>query len=284
LLSPDVEVFRGGTAEGYPFWPVPLSLAAVISVAMPNCNPDCRDSPIDRPTSDVEYEMLVRKRIVAMFKAAQSVCAEVVVLPAIGCGVFLNEPRVIGTVMGNVLRTEFKNVFKKVLALDHIDFGMAVLTAWQPSEVPRSIYVAVESGAISDLAPGMKAFLKGITAKPELNGTVCTIVSWDKSASKWVVELAGGQKARLAAANLMPECSGAAGLADVAVSLDKSEDPEVVAVLMAPALSIETLPVTAPATAAVVTAPATAPATAPVSEPVALLEQKDQPESGSGGA
>ena len=30
LLSPDVEVFRGGSGEGYPFWQNPACLTAVV--------------------------------------------------------------------------------------------------------------------------------------------------------------------------------------------------------------------------------------------------------------
>lgn len=104
---------------------------------------------------------------------------------------------------------------------------------------------------------------------------ICTLVSWDKSASKWVVELAGGQKARLAAANLMPEFSEAA---DVAVSPDKLEDADV-AVVTAPALSPDTVEALAPATAAAVTASATA----LVTETVATLETKTQPGNGNDG-
>jgi len=33
--------------------------SGICQVAMPNCNPDCRDSPVDRPPGEAEYEMLL---------------------------------------------------------------------------------------------------------------------------------------------------------------------------------------------------------------------------------
>merc|ERR1712224_109459 len=98
ILSPEVEVFRGTSSEGYPFRSKPVCLAGVVSVAMPNCNWDCRDSPVDRPDIDGDYEMLLRAKCTAMFAAAELMSADVVVVPKIGCGVFKNDPRLIGTI------------------------------------------------------------------------------------------------------------------------------------------------------------------------------------------
>jgi len=36
----------------------------------------------------------------------------------------------------------------------------------------------------------------------EMNGTQCTVIAWDGGAEKWLIELPGGAKARLVAANL----------------------------------------------------------------------------------
>ena len=47
LLSPHVEVFREGTTLGYGFRDSVTCLAAVVSVAMPNCNTKMSDSPVD---------------------------------------------------------------------------------------------------------------------------------------------------------------------------------------------------------------------------------------------
>lgn len=47
LFSPQVEVFREGTNDGYGFSESVCGLAAVVSVAMPNCNTKMSDSPVD---------------------------------------------------------------------------------------------------------------------------------------------------------------------------------------------------------------------------------------------
>ena len=48
VLSPSVEVFRQGTAEGYSFFlDGPKTLDGIVSVAMPNLNSGVSDAPID---------------------------------------------------------------------------------------------------------------------------------------------------------------------------------------------------------------------------------------------
>eukprot|EP00401_Gymnodinium_catenatum_P079270 CAMPEP_0117605946 /NCGR_PEP_ID=MMETSP0784-20121206/79456_1 /TAXON_ID=39447 /ORGANISM="" /LENGTH=325 /DNA_ID=CAMNT_0005409007 /DNA_START=122 /DNA_END=1097 /DNA_ORIENTATION=+ len=55
VLSPAVEVFRGGSNEGYPFFAEPVRLAGVASVAMFNKNPRMSDSPLDAPADHYLY-------------------------------------------------------------------------------------------------------------------------------------------------------------------------------------------------------------------------------------
>merc|ERR1719506_551230 len=56
VLSPFVEVFRGGTNDGYPFETAAVMLDAVVSVAMPNCNEKMSDSPVDSHPEPDEYK------------------------------------------------------------------------------------------------------------------------------------------------------------------------------------------------------------------------------------
>eukprot|EP00438_Fugacium_kawagutii_P006435 Skav208834 [mRNA] locus=scaffold1193:85657:91051:+ [translate_table: standard] len=63
IVSPNVEVFRGGTDEGYPFLPEDKKFRLhVISIAMPNRNTQVRDAPMDAPADQEEYEDLVLKK------------------------------------------------------------------------------------------------------------------------------------------------------------------------------------------------------------------------------
>merc|ERR1712139_700674 len=70
VLSPCVEVFRGGTNDGYPFENEAVALEAVISVAMPNCNTGMSDSPVDAHPESFEYQNQLRRKWRAVFTAA----------------------------------------------------------------------------------------------------------------------------------------------------------------------------------------------------------------------
>lgn len=125
ILSPCVEVFRGATSEGYPFWREKVNLAAVVSVALPNCNPEARNTPVDKPSSDAEYEALLLSKFKAVLSATASVNAEVLVMPSVGCGVFKNDPQVVGAAFGEALRS-FPCSCNKVLVADQGAFGQSV--------------------------------------------------------------------------------------------------------------------------------------------------------------
>eukprot|EP00928_Gymnodinium_smaydae_P030405 TRINITY_DN22628_c0_g7_i1.p1 TRINITY_DN22628_c0_g7~~TRINITY_DN22628_c0_g7_i1.p1 ORF type:complete len:461 (-),score=56.00 TRINITY_DN22628_c0_g7_i1:93-1475(-) len=116
LLSPHVDVFRGGTGDGYPFEDVAVGLAAVISVAMPNCNDRMTDSPVDAHPNAQEYQaQLVRKWRAVLTAAACFTDATCLVVPDAGCGVFRNPPEQVGAAFGRVLRDEFWGRFDEVL-------------------------------------------------------------------------------------------------------------------------------------------------------------------------
>lgn len=114
VFSPLVEVFRGGTNEGYPFREVAVVLEAVVSVAMPNCNDRMADSPVDAHPEAEHYAAQLESKWRAVLAAA-SLCsppADCLVVPDAGCGVFRNPPEQVGAALGKVLRFEFDGRFK----------------------------------------------------------------------------------------------------------------------------------------------------------------------------
>lgn len=138
LLSPSVELFRGGTYDGYPFEDRAVTLEAVISVGMPNCNDRMRDSPVDSaPTREAYLEQLQAKWRAVLVAASCHTTCDCLVLPDAGCGVFRNSPRDMGTTLGDLLRTEFAGCFEEVVIA--IPGGGA-------SEEFASTVIAVHSG------------------------------------------------------------------------------------------------------------------------------------------
>lgn len=116
VLSPFVEVFRGGTLDGYPFEDVPVRLEAVVSVAMPNCNDRMSDSPVDaHPDGDQYYAQLKRKWQTVLTTAAEYTKADTLVIPDCGCGVFRNPPEQVGSALGELLREVFFNAFEEII-------------------------------------------------------------------------------------------------------------------------------------------------------------------------
>merc|ERR1719362_1043675 len=105
VLSPSVEVFRGSYTTGYRFLPEAVELAAVVSVAMPNCNPNVRDSPLDAPAKPEDYHALLCTKFRAALTAAAQVGASIVVTSAVGCGVFRNDSAAIGAALGKAIQT-----------------------------------------------------------------------------------------------------------------------------------------------------------------------------------
>eukprot|EP00929_Paragymnodinium_shiwhaense_P052631 TRINITY_DN26370_c0_g1_i1.p1 TRINITY_DN26370_c0_g1~~TRINITY_DN26370_c0_g1_i1.p1 ORF type:complete len:440 (+),score=99.84 TRINITY_DN26370_c0_g1_i1:70-1389(+) len=96
VVSPYVEVFREGSDAGYGFLQEKGTLQAVVSIAMPNCNPSVKDSPLDAPSDRNEYMQLLCKKFECAIGAAQLVGATTLVMPAVGCGVFRNDPADVG--------------------------------------------------------------------------------------------------------------------------------------------------------------------------------------------
>lgn len=103
VLSPNVEIFREGLAHGYaPCEEGSVVLAGVVTVAMPNMNPNALFNPVEwrlRP----QREQLIENKMHCMLQAAEMVEADVLVVSDIGCGEFANDPRSIGATLGVVL-------------------------------------------------------------------------------------------------------------------------------------------------------------------------------------
>jgi len=103
ILSPQVEIFRGNTDQGYFAHNRTTLIAAVVSVAMFNKNSRVRDAPVDAPEKESEYEEGVRSKLTATVHAAALCGADAIIMPDVGCGVFQNDPNVCGRICGEVL-------------------------------------------------------------------------------------------------------------------------------------------------------------------------------------
>jgi len=142
VLSPSVEVFRTGSDLGYPFREKALKLTAVVSVAMPNCNNQMTDSPVDAHPNPSEYVFqLERKWRAVLAAAAHYTKAECLVVPDAGCGVFRNPPRDVGAAFGRVLRCEFAGHFSDVVIAfpggpNGEEFAEAATAAFNDKPVP----------------------------------------------------------------------------------------------------------------------------------------------------
>jgi len=134
LITPHVEVFRGGSSCGYPALDRIVELAAVFSMAMFNRNPKVRDSPVDAPVDFQAYVEAVRLKFRALFHSAASTGLDVLVLPDIGCGIFKNDPNVVGDVVGTVLR-EYASHMPRVICTGTPAFYEAANRAFEHRSV-----------------------------------------------------------------------------------------------------------------------------------------------------
>eukprot|EP00441_Pelagodinium_beii_P015621 CAMPEP_0197668126 /NCGR_PEP_ID=MMETSP1338-20131121/68325_1 /TAXON_ID=43686 ORGANISM="Pelagodinium beii, Strain RCC1491" /NCGR_SAMPLE_ID=MMETSP1338 /ASSEMBLY_ACC=CAM_ASM_000754 /LENGTH=98 /DNA_ID=CAMNT_0043247487 /DNA_START=8 /DNA_END=300 /DNA_ORIENTATION=- len=67
-------------------------------------NARVHDSPLDAPRNFDEYCAKVKDKFRSVVAAARELGAKVLVCPDVGCGVFANDPEVLGTLFGEVLR------------------------------------------------------------------------------------------------------------------------------------------------------------------------------------
>eukprot|EP00929_Paragymnodinium_shiwhaense_P054794 TRINITY_DN27465_c0_g1_i1.p1 TRINITY_DN27465_c0_g1~~TRINITY_DN27465_c0_g1_i1.p1 ORF type:complete len:668 (+),score=121.95 TRINITY_DN27465_c0_g1_i1:85-2088(+) len=156
IISPEVDVIREGSDKGYPFLEKPLHLGALISVAMFNRNPRVRDGLVDAPDDPVEYEEGVRNKMRAILGATMEVDCSVLIIPDVGCGVFGNDPQVVGRILGEVLRSEFWLWVKEVYLTGKEEFKTAVLEAVAAvEEAQRAAEQRTSVGSYSREASGV---------------------------------------------------------------------------------------------------------------------------------
>merc|ERR1719265_2673712 len=132
VISPHVEVFREGSATGYAFLKQPVELAGIVSLAMFNKNPRVKDSPVDAPRDPEVYLEGTAVKFRAALAAVAILNAEVVVVPDVGCGVFGNDPEVVGSILGRVLLEELPPcaLQEVVLTARNEQFATAVRRAY----------------------------------------------------------------------------------------------------------------------------------------------------------
>eukprot|EP00931_Biecheleriopsis_adriatica_P062906 TRINITY_DN38009_c0_g1_i1.p1 TRINITY_DN38009_c0_g1~~TRINITY_DN38009_c0_g1_i1.p1 ORF type:complete len:500 (+),score=90.91 TRINITY_DN38009_c0_g1_i1:35-1534(+) len=114
ILSPKVEFFRGDFNEGYMFLEAPVVAAAVVSIAMPNCNPELKDVPVDAPENREQYLKLIQNKITAALDAAISAKATVLVVPALGCSSYKNKPEDIAQIFSEVVASYCPRAFDEI--------------------------------------------------------------------------------------------------------------------------------------------------------------------------
>lgn len=168
ILTPSVEIFRKGTFDGYVLDDAVLRLDGMVSVAMPNCNTRMSDSPKDAHPEAAGYaEQVEQKWRAALVAACLCTKADSLVLPDAGCGVFMNNPGVIGGALGHLLRSEFGGRFAEVILAFPATGGASQAFAdaaletyagtrpWPPASAPPAPQAAKRPGAL--LAPPASA-------------------------------------------------------------------------------------------------------------------------------
>jgi len=121
IVSPDVEIFRGATDEGYPFYTAEeVRKMTIISVAMPNCNDKVKDAPVDAPAEDESRQKVILQKLQSLLWAAQSDLEQhgdgklgALVIPDVGCGVYGNSHKEVGALLNQAM-LDYKNVFAEI--------------------------------------------------------------------------------------------------------------------------------------------------------------------------
>ncbi|CAJ1431583.1 unnamed protein product, partial [Effrenium voratum] len=179
IVSPFVEVFREGSNDGYGFLESPVKLQGIVSVAMFNMNPRVSDSPLDAPRDFKAYCQQVKLKFRAVVTAAVEMGAEVLVCPDVGCGVFGNEPKVLGTLLGEVLREPQAQNLNEVLVTGQVAFAEAVRKAAGGEKVelsPPAYFAAVygktgKSGGRGGRQPANPTVVVATVAAPASEGS-----------------------------------------------------------------------------------------------------------------
>ncbi|NGX41877.1 MAG: hypothetical protein K940chlam7_00151 [Chlamydiae bacterium] len=123
IYTPNLQVFRGAEAAGYPFIQ-PFTVNMIASPAY-DCRP-CGDKPLDKEKYDEEkYVEGMKNKIRIILRCAAYYGHDALVLGAYGCGSFCNNPEEVSTFFQDVFEeSEFTGQFKcigfAILALEKI--------------------------------------------------------------------------------------------------------------------------------------------------------------------
>jgi len=143
VVSPGAEIFRRGSNQGYPLYLETVPIAAVVSIAMYNRNSHVHDNPVDAPADGDAYELGVSRKLKAMVHAALLVEADALVIPDVGCGVFHNDPIVVGRLVGEALR-QYCGYFLRVHFTGKHAFFQAAASSLMVSPVHRPVGTKIE--------------------------------------------------------------------------------------------------------------------------------------------
>eukprot|EP00930_Biecheleria_cincta_P028191 TRINITY_DN19662_c0_g1_i2.p1 TRINITY_DN19662_c0_g1~~TRINITY_DN19662_c0_g1_i2.p1 ORF type:complete len:621 (+),score=112.39 TRINITY_DN19662_c0_g1_i2:31-1863(+) len=138
ILSPNVEIFRKGSDQGYQLLGQPVEVSGVISMAMYNRNAKVGDAPCDAPLDPAAYAEGVRQKFTMLFHAAALSGADCVIVPDVGCGVFQNDPCEVGKICGKVL-TRYAGYFRLALFTGKQDFYEAAFEGMRPPKLTRAL-------------------------------------------------------------------------------------------------------------------------------------------------
>lgn len=127
VFSPNVEIFRAGTLDGYETLPEPLQLAVVASISMPNLNSGVRDAPVSKYESADRYIKAISQRWRAALRVACIVGATDIVCPDVGCGVYANDSTIVGRALAAILCSEYWGFIEHVWLVGNPTFSGAVM-------------------------------------------------------------------------------------------------------------------------------------------------------------
>merc|ERR1712232_1193413 len=100
-------------------------------------NPAMADSPLDSPADAGTYIEGVKAKFEALFEASQQLGAEVLITADVGCGVFQNDPRVVGGCFGATMASHGSHLKQVILATHNNDFILACKSSAK-GEDPRN--------------------------------------------------------------------------------------------------------------------------------------------------
>lgn len=113
VYVPNVTVFRGSEAQGYPFLDKPefVSIVAVSALKMPPTETD----PNGEEVLDKKLSRDTLRKIEAIFNIALENGHDILVLSALGCGAYMNPPRHIARLFRTALQSKkYQNAFRVV--------------------------------------------------------------------------------------------------------------------------------------------------------------------------